>query len=154
MLGLFSVGIAAGSVLCSKAKFGRKIVAIGAIGLTIFGSLLVFLARDFSGGEHTFTSFIATSAAYPIMLVMLAIGFFGGFFSVPLYTRLQTAASDEFRAQAIAANNIVNAIFMVMAAIGNAILLALFDSILLLYALVAWGNLGLLVYLYRKNAFK
>ena len=78
---------------------------------------------------------------------MLAIGFFGGFFSVPLYTWLQTASSDEFRAKAIAANNIANALFMVAAALISALLLWAFDSILLLYLLVAAGNIVFLAYL-------
>lgn len=81
---------------------------------------------------------------------MLGIGFFGGFFSVPLYTWLQTAADDEFRAHAIAANNIMNAVFMVSAAIISVILLAMFDSILLLYGVVALGNISLLIYLGKR----
>ena len=82
---------------------------------------------------------------------MIFIGFFGGFFSVPLYTWLQTSSDDEFRAQAIAANNVVNAIFMVAAALISALLLWLFDSILLLYLLVALGNLPLIVYLILRE---
>ncbi|MDK4565688.1 MFS transporter, partial [Kingella kingae] len=85
--------------------------------------------------------------AYPVMLALLGVGFFGGFFSVPLYTWLQTTASDEFRAHAIAANNIVNAVFMVAAALLSSVLLAAFNSITLLYLLVAIGNVVLLIYL-------
>ncbi len=80
---------------------------------------------------------------------MWLIGLFGGFFSVPLYTWLQTASNDEFRAHAIAANNIVNAVFMVSSAIISMILLMIFDSVLLLYLLVALGNVGILWYLFR-----
>ena len=62
-------------------------------------------------------------------------------------------SSDEFRAHAIAANNIANAVFMVAAAIASAVLLKLFDSVLLLYLLVAVGNLPMLAYLvYRYPA--
>ena len=85
--------------------------------------------------------------AYPVMLVMTLIGFFGGFFSVPLYTWLQTASSETFRAHAVAANNIVNGMFMVTAALLSALLLFAFDSITLLYLVVALGNLPLLAYL-------
>ena len=80
----------------------------------------------------------------------LAFGFFrffGGFFSVPLYTWLQTASSDDFRAHAIAANNIINGLFMVSAAIISALLLWLFDSISILYLLVPIGNIAILAYL-------
>ena len=82
---------------------------------------------------------------------MIAIGFFGGFFSVPLYTWLQTASSDTFRAHAVAANNIVNGLFMVAAALLSAFLLWAFDSIVLLYLIVALGNLLILVYLCKRE---
>ena len=83
------------------------------------------------------------------MLCIVLLGFCGGFFSVPLYTWLQTASSEEFRAHAIAANNIINGLFMVAAALLSAILLWLFDSINLLYLIVAAGNIVVLVYLLK-----
>lgn len=154
MLCLFSIGIATGSVLCAKFHLSRlNLVSFGAIGLTFFGGLLVWFAHGFSGSHESLQniwSFLSKGAAYPIMLTMCMIGFCGGFFSVPLYTWLQTASSDEFRAHAIAANNIINAIFMVAAAIISAILLLLFDSILWLYASVSVGNIALLIYLHRR----
>ncbi|MDO4640817.1 MAG: MFS transporter [Neisseria sp.] len=151
MLTLFSIGIAAGSVLCARISHERLhlgLVALGTLGLTLFGLILVWLTHgthhtEFNGIFH----FLAQNNSFPIMGCMTAIGFFGGFFSVPLYTWLQTASSDDFRAHAIAANNILNGLFMVIAAVASAVLLALFDSINLLYFLVALGNLGILYYL-------
>ena len=96
------------------------------------------------------SAFLAQSMAYPVILLMIGIGFFGGFFSVPLYTWLQTASSDEFRANAIAVNNILNAVFMVAAALMSIVLLTLFNSILLLYLVVALGNIGFLYYLGKR----
>ena len=157
MLALFSVGIAAGSVLCSKISGHRlhlRLVSTGTVGLTVFGVLLVWLTHgqhyDSTQLEGIF-SFLTRANAYPVMACMIAIGFFGGFFSVPLYTWLQTASSDEFRANAVAANNIVNGLFMVAAAIFSAVLLFLFDNIGLLYLSVALGNLGLLAYLVKLD---
>ena len=155
MLTLFSVGIAAGSVLCARLSRGQLrlgLVSLGAAGLAVFGSLLAYVVRGaaFAGSAENLqgaASFLAQGAAYPVIGAMLAIGFFGGFFSVPLYTWLQTASSDEFRAKAIAANNIANALFMVAAALISALLLWAFDSILLLYLLVAAGNIVFLAYL-------
>lgn len=155
MLALFSVGIAAGSVLCARLSRGQLrlgLVSLGAAGLAVFGSLLAYVVRGaaFAGSAENLqgaASFLAQGAAYPVIGAMLAIGFFGGFFSVPLYTWLQTASSDEFRAKAIAANNIANALFMVAAALISALLLWAFDSILLLYLLVAAGNIVFLAYL-------
>ena len=155
MLALFSVGIAAGSVLCARLSRGQLrlgLVSLGAAGLAVFGSLLAYVVRGaaFAGSAENLqgaASFLAQGAAYPVIGAMLAIGFFGGFFSVPLYTWLQTASSDEFRAKAIAANNIANALFMVAAALISTLLLWAFDSILLLYLLVAAGNIVFLAYL-------
>ncbi len=153
MLALFSIGIAAGSILCAKVSHQRLqlgLVAVGTTGLTVFGLLLVWLtyANHFTELNGIFY-FLQQGFAYPVMLCMIAIGFFGGFFSVPLYTRLQTASSDEFRAHAVAANNITNGLFMVAAAIASALLLWLFNSISILYLLVPLGNIAMIVYLLR-----
>lgn len=153
MLALFSIGIAAGSVLCAKISRHRLhlgLVSAGALGLAAAGLLLVWLTH----GQRFATLqgagwFLSQPNAYPVMLAMIAIGFFGGFFSVPLYTWLQTASSDAFRAQAVAANNIVNGMFMVAAALLSAVLLWLFDSITLLYLAVALGNLPLIACLIK-----
>ncbi|MCF7528868.1 MFS transporter [Neisseria lisongii] len=155
MLALFSVGIAAGSVLCAKISSGRLTlgwVSLGTLGLTVCGLLLVWLTHDTRFQElNGIGWFLSQSKAYPVMAVMAAIGFFGGFFSVPLYTWLQTASSETFRAHAVAANNIINGIFMVSAALLSAVLLMLFDSITLLYLIVAVGNPVLLAYLIKRE---
>ena len=151
MLALFSIGIAAGSVTCAKISRQRLhlgLVALGGIGLTASGLLLVWLTYGQRFEQLQGISwFVSQAKAYPVILTMIAIGFFGGFFSVPLYTWLQTASSEIFRAHAIAANNIVNGIFMVGAALLSALLLFLFDSITLLYLAVALGNIPLVIYL-------
>ena len=155
MLALFSIGIAIGSGLCAKLSHERLIlglVTIGTLGLTVCGLLLVWLTQGQRFTElNGIIWFLSQAKAYPIMLMMSAIGFFGGFFSVPLYTWLQTASSETFRAHAVAANNIINGVFMVSAAILSAVLLMLFDSITLLYLIVAVGNLPLIVFLIKRE---
>ncbi|MCP2041632.1 MFS family permease [Neisseria sp. HSC-16F19] len=155
MLALFSIGIGAGSVLCAKLSHERlrlSLVAAGTVGMTVFGLLLVWLTHGQHYTElHGFTAFLARAQAWSVMGTITLLGFFGGFFSVPLYTWLQTASSDTFRAHAVAANNIVNGLFMVAAAIISAILIALFGHITVLYLLVALGNVPVLVYLWRKT---
>ena len=155
MLALFSIGIAAGSVLCAKLSHERLVlglVSIGTAGLTVCGLMLVWLTYGQRFSElNGIMWFLSQAGAYPVMLVMLLIGFFGGFFSVPLYTWLQTASSETFRAHAVAANNIVNGVFMVCAAILSAVLLMVFDSITLLYLTVAVGNIPLMWYLVKRE---
>ena len=137
MLTLFSIGIALGSVLCAKLSRG--------------GLIYITHGLNGTGGENlSLFAFLTHGHAYAVVALMVGIGFFGGFFSVPLYTWLQTASSNEFRAHAIAANNIVNGLFMVAAAIFSAVLLLISDSTELLYLIVAAGNLPMLAYLARR----
>ena len=151
MLTLFSIGIGLGSIVCAKIsheKLHLSLVVPGTLGMTVFGLCLVWLTH---GQHYTVTQnwadFLLRANAWPIMGCITALGLFGGFFSVPLYTWLQTSSSDEFRAHAVAANNIVNGLFMVAAALISSVLIWLFDSINLLYLVVAVGNVVLLLYL-------
>ncbi len=155
MLALFSIGIGIGSIVCAKLSHERLelgLVLIGAAGMSIFGTILALATFGHHDGPLMgFGAFLAQGKAYVIMACISALGFFGGFFSVPLYTWLQTASNEAFRAHAIAANNIVNGLFMVAAALFSALLLMLFDSISLLYLLVAVGNLGAIYLLTRLS---
>ena len=118
--------------------------------MSLFGLLLVWLTHGQHYSETAgIFAFLAQANAWAVMLTITLIGFCGGFFSVPLYTWLQTASSDTFRAHAVAANNIVNGLFMVVAALLSALLIWLFDSITLLYLIVAIGNILILGYLWR-----
>ena len=73
---------------------------------------------------------------------------------MPLYTWLQTASSNDFRSHAIAANNIINGFFMVLASIISLLIIWLFDGINILYLLVAVGNLPTLFYLCRNRELR
>lgn len=157
MLALFSIGIALGSVWCAKLSRGNLrlgLVAFGGVGLTFSGCLLVWWCSGCvveEGELMGIGAFFGQAFAYPVMLLMWLMGLFGGFFSVPLYTWLQMASDDDFRAHAIAANNIVNAVFMVLSAIIGMILLMILNDILVLYLLVALGNVALVGYLLHRS---
>src|SRR3546814_20490153 len=51
------------------------------------------------------------------MIDLLVIGLFGGFYIVPLYALIQIRAAPDRLSRIIAANNILNALFMVVAAL-------------------------------------
>ncbi|RXZ42608.1 MFS transporter [Crenobacter cavernae] len=153
---LFSIGIGAGSIVCAKLSRGNLelgLVLIGGAGMTVFGADLALSA--FARNGHALLSlsdFLADPRHWRSLADIALLGFFGGFFTVPLYTWLQTAAPESFRSQAIAANNILNGFYMVGSAIASAVLLALYDSISILFLAVALTNIAYLVYLTRNSA--
>ena len=57
--------------------------------------------------------FIGLWAGLHILLDLVCIGLFGGFFIVPLYAMVQARTDSRQRARVIAANNIMNAVFMI-----------------------------------------
>ncbi|MDO5686180.1 MAG: MFS transporter [Neisseria sp.] len=155
MLTLFSVGIGAGSVWCAKLCHGHlnlRLVLFGAAGMAIFGTVLAFATFGRHQGELVgLGQFLQQPRAYTVIVCIAALGLCGGFFSVPLYTWLQTASSETFRAHAIAANNIVNGVFMVAAALISAILMWLAHNVSLLYLLTALGNLAAIFILVKLS---
>ncbi|MFT5110933.1 MAG: 1-acyl-sn-glycerol-3-phosphate acyltransferase [Parasphingorhabdus sp.] len=119
LLTLFSLGIGIGSFLCerlSKGKIEAGLVPIGAIGMAVFG--IHFGLTEPLTGESTQTAveFLANSSNFGIILDLFMIAVFGGIYIVPLYTLVQDRSNPAYRARIIAANNILNALFMVAAA--------------------------------------
>lgn len=157
LLALFSVGIAVGSFLCERLSYGHVelgVVALGMAGLTLFGLDLVWAippAPLDPSWVYSVGDFIATTAHYRLMFDLLMVGVSGGLFIVPLYAFIQSRAAPGECAQAIAANNIVNALFMVCSALLAMLLLAgLGWSIPELFTLLAVLNLVVAAYVYGQ----
>jgi len=121
LLALFSIGIAVGSVLCERLSDHRVeigLVPFGAIGLTLFGLDLYFAtpATPF-GVDLGVVAFLASAGAWRLSLDIVLIGVFGGFYIVPLYALIQQLSRSDRLSRAIACNNILNALFMVLSAV-------------------------------------
>src|SRR3989338_8029618 len=122
ILTVFSVGIALGSMLCERMS-GHKVeiglVPFGSIGLTLFGILLWWFSGGFpeAAVAHDWLAVLSIGQAWWILGSILGIGLFGGFYIVPLYALIQSRTVEHERARVIAANNILNALFMVISAI-------------------------------------
>ncbi|MCH8228047.1 MAG: MFS transporter [Proteobacteria bacterium] len=120
LLALFIMGISMGSLLCERLS-GKQVeiglVPFGAIGLTLFGLDLYFASPASPGIDVSALDFLANSANWRISADLLLIGIFGGFYIVPLYALVQQRASPEHRSRVIAGLNILNALFMVTAAV-------------------------------------
>ena len=125
-LGVFSIGIAAGSAGVSRLLSGRistRLSPFAGLVMAIAGIDLFLAERAFAGQAGTLASFIADPRGWRVMADLTILAIAGGIFSVPLYGVLQTATNPAGRSRAIAANNIVNAGFQVagVLAIGAAI---------------------------------
>ncbi|TKF35954.1 MFS transporter [Enterovibrio norvegicus] len=157
LLALFSIGVATGSWLCEKLSFNHVelgILPFGILGLTLFtGDLLwaVPSIDSFPAQFYNVQAFLAQSMHYRVMIDLFFVGVSGGVFIVPLYAFIQSRSADGECAQSIAANNIMNALFMVVSAAVSILVLSVLDfSIVELFALMALGNFVVAVYVYRQ----
>ena len=153
LLAVFTLGIGAGSLLCERLSAGRielGLVPFGSIGLTLFGLELALASPATPMGSAPLgaMALLAFPATWRILVDLVLIGAFGGFFIVPLYALVQQRSSAEHRARVIAANNIFNALFMVVGAAAAALLLSRGLSIPELFAIAALGNAVVAFYIY------
>jgi MFS family permease len=170
LLSIFSIGIGIGSLMCEKLSKGKVevgLVVFGAIGLTIFGADLYFSSNYL---HHTvnlksmfdFKTFITYSHAYNpdvysfnhesiarwrLLADIALTGFFGGLYIVPLYALIQTCAEKSHQSRVIAANNILNALFMVVSAGFSILLLGKGLNIPQLFLATALLNVLVTIYL-------
>lgn len=120
LLALFIIGISTGSLLCERLS-GKQVeiglVPFGAIGLTLFGLDLYFASPTQPGTAVGVVAFLSGAENWRIMLDLVLIGVFGGFYIVPLYALVQERSAPDHRSRVIAGLNILNALFMVVAAV-------------------------------------
>ena len=134
LLAMFSIGIGAGSLLCEKLS-GRRVeiglVPVGAMGLALFSFDLYCASVSWvNQGALNFQSFLQATGAWRVCLDLAMIGVFGGLYIVPLYALIQERSEKGHVSRVIAGNNIINALFMVVAALlGMVVLGALGMSI-------------------------
>jgi hypothetical protein len=152
LLALFSIGIGIGSLLCERLS-GHKVelglVPFGSIGLTLFAIDLWLATRAMSAGTSSgVASFFAVGAHWRVAADIVLLGVFGGFYTVPLYALIQSRSAPSHRSRIIAANNILNALFIVVSA-GVAIgLLAAGATIPALFAVIGVMNAVVAIYIY------
>jgi 1-acyl-sn-glycerol-3-phosphate acyltransferase len=153
LLAIFTIGIGLGSMLCEKLS-GKHVeiglVPFGSIGLTLFGIDLVFASPAMlpAGAPLAMASLLGLPGTWRVLFDLFGLGLFGGFFIVPLYVLIQLRSAPEQRARIIAANNILNALFMVLGALVAAGLLGNGLSIPLLFGGAALCNALVAVYIY------
>ena len=152
---VFTVAIAAGSLLCELLS-GRRVeiglVPVGAVGVSLFGLDACFAIVGVSGGEaqRSVLEFLAADGVGRLLFDLAMMGVFTGLYVVPLQANIQTRTPNDRRARVIAANNVLNALFMVTGA-GFAIAwLALDGTIPGLIGAMALINAGVAVFIFQQ----
>ena len=155
LLGTFSVGIGLGSYLCEKMSGHRVelgLVPLGSIGLSAFGIDLFFsyagLPKDVS---VDIAAFLQQPAGWRVMVDLLGIGVFGGFYIVPLFALIQQRSNPSHLARIIAANNILNSLFMVGSAVAGIVLVGVLDlTVPEFFLVLSLANVLVAAYIYTR----
>ena len=117
-LAMFTLGIGIGSMICEwvfSKKVGFRIVPLSSLAMTLFLLDLSYIGNPWPGvPQVTLNYFFSTLLGWRLLFDFLMMSVFGGLFIVPLYTQLQQKSEKDSRSRVIAANNIFNAVFMVV----------------------------------------
>jgi len=153
LLATFTVGIGFGSLLCERLSARHVeigLVPLGSIGLTVFGIDLALASMALPPVTATAPVgvLLGQAGVWRVLADLLLLGLFGGFFIVPLNALVQLRSDPAKRARIIAANNILNALFMVVGALAAAAMLGGGLSIPLLFAVAAICNAAVAVFIY------
>lgn len=152
LLVAFAVGVGIGSLLCERLSGHRVelgLVPFGAIGLTVVAIDLYFaqpVATPVS--VSSIEEFVARTGSLRVLFDLALLGAFGGFYSVPLYALIQQRSNPRHLSRIIAANNIINSVFMVAASIMSIALLGAGFSIPELFLVLAVLNAVVAVYIF------
>jgi acyl-[acyl-carrier-protein]-phospholipid O-acyltransferase/long-chain-fatty-acid--[acyl-carrier-protein] ligase len=144
-LAAFSVGVACGSLSCNALLKGRVSAAYapwGAAVMAAAGVLLIALAKSAAPlADPGWSAFLADPLRLAVTLCLFLVAAGGGLYAVPLYALMQASADPDYRARAVAANNIVNALAMTLSTVAVLALYALGLGVEDALLLVALGNL-------------
>jgi 1-acyl-sn-glycerol-3-phosphate acyltransferase len=153
LLGTFSVGIGLGSLLCeklSKRRIEIGLVPLGSIGMSVFAIDLFFASHALPAADHLLSvgEFLVRAAHWRVLADLFLLAMFGGFYSVPLYALIQSRSQPSHRARIIAANNILNSLFMIVSALMAVGLTSAGFSIPAIFLVTALLNIVVATYIY------
>ena len=152
LLVAFAVGVGLGSLLCERMSGHRielGLVPFGAIGMSLFSVDLYFAQPDAAlSSVSSVGDFLGRAGSWRILADLALLGAFGGFYSVPLYALIQKRSDRKYLSRIIAANNILNALLMVGAAIFSIVILKSGFSIPQLFLFIALLNALVAIYIF------
>ena len=155
LLTAFSVGIGTGAIICGRrgrTKPIASLISIGATGMAGFGAVPWLLSLSptstvFPTGTRSATQVLSDAASWPLFGSFVGLAICGGMYVVPLVVHLQRRSPPKRRARIFAANNMLNAIFMVSSALMTIALLQLGLALAELLALAAALSIPVSIYL-------
>lgn len=153
LLTLFTIFIAAGSLVCERLS-GRRIeiglVPVGAFGISAFGIDAYFAIQAIEAvGERTLLEFLGGDGSIRVLIDLALVAFFCGMYSVPLMAQIQARTPTDRRARVIAAVNVWNSMLIVAGA-GFSILWLSFFDIPTLFLLLALMNAVVAFYIFQQ----
>lgn len=152
-LALFSIGTGVGSILCEKLSARTVeigLVPLGAFGISAFMVDLYFARSGLAPAQvSTVGAFLSQPGSWRIATDLVGIGLFAGFFVVPLFALIQSRTPRDEVSRVIAAMNIQNAVFIVLAAgLGIAVQRLLGWSIPEVFLALAIANVVVAIYIF------
>lgn len=151
-LATFSIGIGIGATLCHfllRGVISARLVPWASLAIGVFGLDMVFAARAAvvveSGSLMTAEAFLAHLSHWRILGDLFGIALCGGLFIVPLYALIQHLSAPAHRARALAASNILNALFIATSSGLAAALLAHGIDVATVFLWAAGAHLGISV---------
>ena len=152
LLVVFSIGIGAGALLCemlSRRHVEIGLVPLGAIGMSVFSIDLYFASRGLPPATLlTLGQFMAQAAHWRVLADLALLSLFAGIYSVPMYALIQIRSQPSHRARIIAANNILNALFLIVSSIGVGALLSAGFTIPQVFLIVGLLNAVVAFYIF------
>lgn len=152
----FSIGVAIGSLACNKLLHGEvnaRYIPASIFIMGLFMADLHFASRSFVHMPHTelltIHEFLSYFNGWRILVDIVAMSIAAGIYIVPLYAIMQTRSHEDHRARIIAANNIINALFMVVSALIIMGLLALHLTVTKVFLVIAILNTFFTIYMLR-----
>jgi acyl-[acyl-carrier-protein]-phospholipid O-acyltransferase/long-chain-fatty-acid--[acyl-carrier-protein] ligase len=145
-LTLNSVGIGAGSLLAGRLLRGQisaRLVPFAALGMAVFaGDLWLSGGRHIGTGLMDASQFLALAQNWRVSLDLVGLAVAAGVFIVPLYALMQARSESGHRSRVVAANNVWNAMFMVGAGLGSAVMLKLGAGVTGIFLTLGIANLA------------
>lgn len=121
LIAIFSVGVAIGSVVINSMLRGKVSAKYSPMSVLVMAATLVVFALEVrwwvpapDGKLFNMVDLLGQTQGLLLLATLATIAVFGGMFVVPLYAFLTTTVTKDQTARTVAANNVVNALAMLL----------------------------------------